>query len=128
MFKPFGFGPFIVMVTLMCVGTGFYWAGYDVAKRERVDKIDHEKRQARGEPSRAEMSLEEAARIASENSWNLRVPEDRYLLSAEVSFTQSHELRYLIRLWPPWPVSRPEDVPLPACGAQSKSRRKGPAT
>jgi hypothetical protein len=118
------FAPFVVTVVVVCIGLISYFMGYDAAEREHVAQAGQQTRETPAERKRDEVSLEEAVRIASDNWSKLGVPGDRYLLSVEMNY-YGPRMVYLIRLWPPWPVSQPEDNVYPEMWRAIEVTREG---
>jgi hypothetical protein len=100
-------------VTVVTIGIAItsYFAGKSGAEREYAAQAERRERETLAERQHEGIPIDEAARIAADNLSKLGVPTDRYVLSVETSYSYSkpRELRYLVRLWPPWPVSQPED-------------------
>lgn len=100
-----------IVLTVVTFGMAFfsYIAGYDVAEREYAMQAERRERETLAEWQREGIPIDKAASIAAHNLSKLGVPPDRYVLSVETNYSKLGEVQYLVRLWPPWPVSQPED-------------------
>lgn len=99
-FKPFAFGVVALSLGLLI----FFW-GESVGGQKSASAAEPI---AQARPA-AEDHLSRAARLAHAQLRALGLPADRHLRSVEAFYDEERQLCHLVRIWPPWSVSQPED-------------------
>jgi hypothetical protein len=119
------FTPLAQVLTVAVVALGSFLSGQRVAERQHAQHAKEEKRRSVFWRELHGVSLDGALRVAVLSASKLGVPGDRELVSVETTYDDNGDVRYLARLWPPWPAGQPEPGAQPGMWRAIEVNREG---